>query len=166
MGTIIMLIVIIVVAVLPALKDRVFHVKRLLISPVIFSILLYSTIHRQFSLDMYSIAVISVAAVIGVTLGALLRWNAEVAADREQQLIALKGSYFSLFLFLVIFAAHFVAEFWLGMNAAVSQPGLSQFIILGLLCGSSCLSAGVASRRFYQYSTTKPSQLNIVKTVS
>lgn len=106
-GTVIMILAILIFAILPTLKNRIISVRKLLITPIIFLLLLCHALN-DFNLQITDIPLLLLSVIIGIVCGILLRRQTVVKTDKQNALIALQGSYQSLFIFLLLFSIHFI----------------------------------------------------------
>lgn len=146
--------------ILPGLKTRVFRVKKLLIMPAVFIYLNYDSIQRHFHIHASDYALLIVALIVGIAIGAYCRKNAKIRADQQKQLIEVAGSYFGLIMFIAIFAVHFVIGYMHSVNPGyLLQPSMYQEILMFLLTATSALSIGASSMLYYRYHTAIHTEL-------
>ncbi|HLB55870.1 MAG TPA: hypothetical protein VJK30_00870 [Coxiellaceae bacterium] len=149
---IIMLLAIIYFVIIPSFKTRVFHVKKLIIMPAVFMYLNYQSVTENFHIQISDYGIITLALIAGILIGALLRKNTTVKSNIEKKLIELPGSYFSLIIFLAIFAVHFVIGYLQSVNPTyLLQASFSEATLLFLLTASSSMTIGANAVLFYKY---------------
>jgi hypothetical protein len=152
--TIVMVLAIIIFVILPGLKPRTMPVKKLLILPVVFLYLFYSSLTAHFPLNLDSYLLIGLAAVLGIVIGALLRRNTQIQADYQNHRISLPGSYMGLINFLLIFAVHFVIGYQLAVKPQVfTSVNPEVQVLVFALSLVSCMSIGMNACLYYKYKT-------------
>lgn len=156
MFTVILIIAIVILLVIPTLKDRNFHIRKLLIIPFVFMWLLYDSIHQQFHITADSTWIITESLIAGTLIGAAMRLKTKVVADHQKKLIFLKGSYFGVVLFSLIFIAHFFAGYMQGVYPQAVTSGNLENLVLMVLCTASALSVGQSGMLYYKYLSAKP----------
>ena len=162
LSTILMILAILYFLVIPSFKTGVFSVKKLMIAPAIFLYMNYESLQRHFHIHIQSMdSVLILAGIIfGVMIGAFLRKNTLIRADREKSLIEVPGSYFSLVIFIAIFSVHFVIGYLESVSPGyLLQVSLAEQGLMFLLTLSSCMSIGSNGCLFYKYHTTTSTQL-------
>jgi hypothetical protein len=150
--TLIIIACVIAFVVIPSFRDRTMPVKKLLIGPAVFLYLFYQSLGEDFPLFAVSYALIIVGGILGVAIGYYLRIPTKITADQAQRIITIKGGFFTLYTFLVIFAVHFVVGYLKSthpqffLHASVSN----QFLLM-LLALTSCLTVGSNSCLFLKF---------------
>jgi hypothetical protein len=134
--TLIIIACVIIFVVVPSFKDRAIPVKKLLIGPAIFVYLFYQ----------------SLGVVLGIIIGYLLRRSAQVVAIPTEKKIVLKGSFFTLYVFIAIFAVHFIVGYLKAVYPAIFAHVnfLNQMLLL-MLALSSCITIGSNGCLFLKY---------------
>jgi len=150
----IFLCIIIVVFIIPSFKDRTISLKKLIVMPAVFSYTAYTNMTKHYQFTEYAIVVTMVAGIIGIVLGLLMRAHAQVIADRENQLIHLKGSYNSLLIFIAIFAAHFAQGYTIAVAPQLLNHSTIGLCILAAMVATTCLSIGSNGALFLHYLRT------------
>lgn len=160
---IIMLLVIIYFFIIPSFKTRIFSVKKLIIMPAIFMYMNYESVRKNFHIHSLTYWIIALGLIMGVVIGMLLRKNARIRSDKTKLLIELAGSFFSLWIFLIIFSVHFVIGYLQSVNPTyLLQPSIGEQIILFLLTCTSSMTIGANGMLFYKYMTMPHSDLQEV----
>lgn len=150
--TMLMVLGILLFLVLPSLKTRTFHVKKLLLMPALFIYLLYDSLTSTFHFHNDDIFTIVFAALLGIILGILLRRGTKIEVDHEYHLITLPGSYISLIFFSLIFAAHFVVGYFKSVSPSVFlETNILETILLFFLVSTSCMTVGGSGCLLWQY---------------
>jgi hypothetical protein len=162
-ATILMLAAVVYFYILPTRKDRIIPVKKLIIMPLFFLIMFYTTVISYFTWDAIIAAVTAAGLIAGIFFGVLLRAKTLINTDKVRQLIALPGSYLNIINFVIIFMLHFV----LGYVQAVyphwlAQESVEKNLLLFLLAGTSALNTGMSSCLFYKYYTDRKQTLMLV----
>lgn len=149
---IIMVLAIFYFVIIPSFKTRVFSIKKLIIMPAVFMYLNYQSANQNFHIRISDYGIIALALIIGTLIGALLRKNTTVKSNIEKGLIELPGSYFSLIIFLAIFAVHFVIGYLQSVNPVyLLHKSGSEELLLFLLTASSSMTIGANAVLFYKY---------------
>lgn len=155
MNTVIMIVAIILFAVIPSFKDRVIPVKKLLITPAIFSFLLYQSITESFYIDTVAIIFLTAGLIVGVVTGIILRSRTPVKADKQLQLIWLPGTYLNLVMFMLIFSVHFVIGYMQSVHPEMfASDNINEQCLLFFLACFSSTSIGASSCLYYKYCTS------------
>ncbi len=151
-ATILMLLAIIWFLIIPSLKERTFPVKKLIILPLVFMYLLYNSIEKNFVLFHSSYAVIVAGVIAGVIIGHIVRRNATLTADKQNELISLPGSFVSLIMFVLIFSVHFAIGWMASATPGYFQhSGNVQLLLLFLMTAFSSLTLGLNGTLYYKY---------------
>jgi len=151
LGEFILILGIIILLILPSLKDRIVNIRRLIILPAVFMYMLYRTIAANFDLVQASYLAIIVGLLLGIIVGLLIRNNLQIKADKKKSLILIPGNYISLIIFILIFAVEFVAHYLLAATPGIKQASITQYLLLLILCGVSSLTVGGNLSYFYKY---------------
>lgn len=154
---------VIVIFVLPSLKDRMVNIRRLIILPVAFMYLLYGTITTNFHLLPTSYLAIAAGLLLGIVLGTFIRRNLRIKVDKEKSLILIPGNYITLTVFILIFCVEFVAHFLFAVHPGIKQAGTSQYLLLLALCTVSSLTVGSSICYFYKYFKAESVALEVKK---
>lgn len=157
--TILIVIAVIVFLIVPSFKDRIIPVKKLIAMPAVFVYLLFQSIMQHFATGLASKAIIVVGLVMGSAIGAFIRSNVTVKVDQTNKLIWIPGSYISLIVFVVIFAAHFLAGYVESVAPTyLAQEGVTEFVLL-LLTMATGLTVGTNLCLFAKYHFAKSEPL-------
>lgn len=149
---IIMLLAIIYFVIIPSFKTRVFSVKKLIIMPAVFMYMNYDSVRSNFHIHSSTYGIIAAGLAFGVIVGTLLRKNAQVKSDKSKLLMELSGSFFSLWIFLIIFAVHFVIGYLQSVNPTyLLHPSIGEQTLLFLLTCTSSMTIGANGMLFYKY---------------
>lgn len=162
-GEFILILGIIVLLILPSLKDRIVSIRRLIILPAVFMYMLYRTIVTSFHLVQTSYVAIIVGLLLGVLLGLFIRKNLPIKADKEKALILIPGNTISLIIFIVIFIVEFVAHYLFVATPEIKQANMNQYLLLIVLCGVSSLTVGGNLIYFYKYWQAESVELELSK---
>lgn len=156
-STIIMIIAIVVFAILPSLKSRTVPIKKLIIVPAIFAYFCYQTINETFVINNFSFLFIILGLLIGISIGAIMRYRTPIQVNKEQKTIALSGSYFNLVLFILIFSVHYIIGYLQAVVPVFFQQAHFQadMLLFLLICVSS-LSIGSNASLFIRYCLSSP----------
>ncbi len=156
MITALIVLVIVILFVLPTLKDRVIRVKKLLIIPALFLYLLYDTLTSKFAIDSTAIVLIILAGIVGFGIGVYLRRATAVTADRNKELIWIPGGWLSLWTFLLIFVVQFATGYLHAVNPAyLLQNSAGEQSLMFILSLVSCITVGANLCLYYKYLNTK-----------
>ncbi len=154
-GTIILILCVIIFIVIPGFKDKTIAVKKLAIGPAIFLYLFFDSLGKEYPLFAMSYYVIAGGVILGTLIGYATRVSAPVVGDKEKQTIFLKGSSFSLIIFLIIFAAHFVVGYLKSTNPSFfTAPSFANQFLLMVLALVSCLPLGSNICLYLKYRRT------------
>ena len=158
--TIIMIIAIIWFVIIPGFKTRTFPVTKLIIMPAVFMYMNYESLTTHFHIRVADYVIIAAGLIAGSLIGALLRKNTPIKADRNKKLVELQGSYFGLVMFLLIFAVHFVIGYVESTSPTylLHPSSYEQALIFLLTCVSS-MSIGANAVLFYKYRTGQSIEL-------
>lgn len=152
MMTVLLILGIVILFVLPTLKDRVICAKKLIVIPALFAYLLYETLLGNFMLDPATYAVIVIAAIFGLGIGAWLRSSTAIKADRSKQLIFIPGGYLSLFTFSLIFIVQFIVGTIHTIDPSYLQSDvLSKQVLVFFLSLTSTITIGANLCLYYHY---------------
>jgi hypothetical protein len=153
--TLILIVCILIFIVVPSFKDRTVPVKKLLLGPVAFSYLFYQSL-KEFQIVPLSYIFIAAGILLGIFLGYRLRKSTPLRVDAEHKSIAMQGSFFTLYIFLVIFSVHFVAGYLKAVQPVFFSGAtfVSNFLLM-LLAITSCLPIGSNGCLFLRYLSGK-----------
>ena len=145
--------------ILPSLKTGVIPIQKLVFTPLIFLYLNYDSVQHHFHLHGKEYAILVIALIIGVAIGAFFRHKTAIKADHEKSLMQITGSYFGLCVFILIFAVHFVIGYCESTHPGyLLHSNMTSIILLFLLTCSSCLPTGGNLMLFYRFkqATSEP----------
>ena len=155
-STLILIACIIIFVVIPSLNDRTIPIKKLLIGPAIFVYLFYESLWKYFPVFSVSYGAIALGVILGVLLGYLLRKSTTIVANHAEQTITVKGSFFTLILFLVIFVVNFVVGYLKAVNPSFfAEASFQNQLLLFALTLVSCLSIGSNGCLYMKYLAAK-----------
>jgi hypothetical protein len=141
--TLIIVVCVIIFVVIPSLKKRTFHVKKLLLGPGIFVYLFYQSIQDNFHLFPISYFFIAAGTVLGIMTGYFLRKSTEIIVDPFEKMITLKGSFFTLYTFTFIFIVHFIVGYLTSVSPKFFHfPSFGNQSLLLVLALTSFLTVG------------------------
>lgn len=153
--TILLIIAVIVFLIIPSFKDRNMPIKRLIIMPAMFIYLLYQTSTENFSSGLTSASIMVFGLMVGTVIGAFMRRNAAITADKQQKMIGIPGGYTSLIVFLLIFSAHFLVGYLHAVDPqALIQEGTTAWAVLFLLSATAGLTVGTSLCLYIKYQTS------------
>jgi len=157
---ILMLAAILYFMILPTLKTGAFKVKKLIVTPLVFAYLNYDSIEKHFDLHAFGYFILALGLILGVAIGAFCRKNSAIRSDQQNELIEVTGSYFSLIMFFIIFAVHFIIGYVDAVYPGyLLQPSLYQETLMFLLTLVSCVPMGSNGMLYYKYHTATPTNL-------
>ena len=150
--TLIIIACVIMFVVIPSFMNRTIRVKKLLIGPAIFIYLFYQSLGKDFPVFPISYIVIAIGAILGIIIGYMLRKSSTIVANPAEQTITIKGSFFTFYTFLVIFAVHFIVGYLKSVYPQFFiEVTLTNQLLLMALALTSCLTVGSNGCLFFKY---------------
>lgn len=143
-----------------ASNTRIVSIKKLLIAPVIFTVLSLETLLTAFKITPLSVGTWIAAIIIGIGLGWLQIIRHKLIVDKPHLLIKVPGSWLTLILVLIIF----VSKYYFGYQIAVdpqleTQTGF-EISMLGVSGVCTGLFIGRVIAYFYRLNTEPSTNLS------
>lgn len=139
-----------------ARKTSVVSIYRLAILPVVFLIMSIESMVSHFKIETLSVSTWLISIIVGSIIGALLVCKMKVRVDRDNKLLELPGSWVTLILILIIFAAKYYCGYALNKDPGAIINTRTEVLVLAL--SGACTGTFVGRIIVYLYRLfTEPS---------
>lgn len=114
-----------------ATQSKTIKIKKLLMLPLLSLYLLYSTLDKQFILNVTDVIVLFVGFLSGCAISAALRKNVVIKGDKTQQLICISGSWTNVVIYALILGIKVGVGYYMSQHPDAGREfDLTQSILL------------------------------------
>jgi membrane protein CcdC involved in cytochrome C biogenesis len=115
-----------------ASRTRTVSIKKIFIIPIIFAAMSVHTLMTSFQLDAMTIMVWSAAIFIGMVLGWIQVYQYHLEIDKKNHRIQVPGTWTTLLLILIIFAAKYYFGYELAIDPTLIEQTSFEYSMLGV----------------------------------
>ena len=144
-----------------SLKTRVVSLKKLIIVPLVVSIISLDTLFTQIAFTPFNFFLLFFSFFAGVLLGYRITIASSIEVDRDHLLYRVPGGYLTLLLIVGVFAT----KYYIGYEEAIDPDLLTQDSFETFVIIASSLFAGIFAGKllgyFYHYQKAKDSSTSL-----
>lgn len=136
-----------------ASKTRVASLKKLFILPTILLLMSIHTLITSFPINPFTLTIYIISILLGIALGFWQIYRLKIKIDKKHMLIQLPGTWSTLIVVLIVFAAKYFFGYELAVDPNLVKQTDFEIIMLGISGILTGLFVGRVICYLYRYAT-------------